>query len=133
MCCATPSPPTSSITAPICAACRRCWAMRISRRPRSIPMSRASASRGWWRRAIRGLARPNAAPDASPETLSPEIFLAQRLEILRGSRQILIDAEHLQGMALLERDQARQQALRIRVGGVEIEGALDVLQPCHQP
>ena len=42
MCCAMPSPPISSITAPICAACRRCLATRISPRRESIPMSRAS-------------------------------------------------------------------------------------------
>jgi integrase/recombinase XerD len=39
MCCATPSPPIWWKAAPICAACRRFWAMPTSPPPKSTPMS----------------------------------------------------------------------------------------------
>lgn len=43
--CVTPSPPTCSITAPICEWCRCCWATRISPPLRSIPTWPTSGSR----------------------------------------------------------------------------------------
>ena len=46
-CCAMPSPAICSITAPICAACSRCWGMPTSQRRRSIRTSSPTGCAGW--------------------------------------------------------------------------------------
>jgi hypothetical protein len=76
--CATPSPRICCRTAPICARSRRFWAMPISPRPRSTPMSSMHGCATWCWKTIRWPRRPLNPP--APLAAGPRIPITQPMD-----------------------------------------------------